>query len=709
MPSPRADVHGVEDEEATSPTVASVLMVDDHPPNLLALEAVLSPLGHRLVPVTSGRQALTELLAGDFAVILLDVQMAGMDGFETASLIKSHKRTASIPLIFITAFSRDAENIFTGYARGGVDYLLKPVDPDILRSKVSVFIELYLRGQTIRAQQAVIRLQELARAHAKHGRRFRNVLESMPLPVWCARVDGSLEFASRAWRDYSGRTPEPGSPVVDPASVHPEDLSLLERQWALTIRRQSPFAVECRLRRHDGAYRWHVCRAVAEYGESGQVEGWIVTATDIDDHKRQDAERSRLLLLERKARSDAEMANAAKDAFLATVSHELRTPLNAILGWAGLLSSGKVPRERVPSALETIQRNALAQARLVDDLLDLSRVVFGKLQLSLEWTPLEAIVRAAVEAIRPAAAAKQVTILYAADCDDVILADAPRLQQVVGNLLVNAVKFNDAGGRVELTIARVPHGLEIAVTDTGKGLSAESLRRVFDRFHQVDPAEPGRVEGLGLGLAVVEQLVLLHGGKVTAESPGVGAGSTFRVFLPSHASGAAVDVPAARPSGRSLDEAPTLDGHTVLIVDDEADARSLLTEVLQNRGATVVPMSSALAALEFLAKATPAALISDISMPELDGYSLIRAIRKREAGSGARLPAIALTAHAYQDDSRHAVSEGFDLHLSKPFDAAGLVEALVAVMKRGAVVTAAAESARRSASRSSEAGSPSER
>lgn len=689
MPASETDIEGPPAEETSPSAIASVLMVDDHPPNLLALDAVLSPLGHRLVPVTSGREALTELLAGDFAVILLDVQMAGMDGFETAALIKSHRRTASIPLIFITAFSRDAENIFTGYARGGVDYLLKPVDPDILRSKVAVFIELYLRGQKIRAQQAVIRRQELARAHAKHERRFRNVIESMPLPVWCARVDGSLDFVSRAWRDYSGRLGQPGSLFVDPALVHPEDLSLIERQWALAIRRRNAFAVECRLRRHDGAYRWHICRAVAEHGEMGEVDGWIVTATDIDDHKRQDAERNRLLILEREARSDAEKANAAKDAFLATVSHELRTPLNAILGWAGLLAAGKVPTERVSSALETIQRNAVAQARLVDDLLDLSRVVFGKLHLSLEWTPLEGIVRAAVEAIRPAAVAKQVTLVYAADCDEVVFADAPRLQQVVGNLLVNAVKFNHSGGRVDVTLARVANGFEIAVKDSGKGLSPESLRRVFDRFHQVDPAEPGRVEGLGLGLAVVEQLVLLHGGTVMAESPGVGAGSTFKVTIPSRAPGAAADVPAPRQSGGSLDEAPSLHGRTILIVDDEVDARSLLMEVLQSRGAAVVSMSSAPSALEFLAEASADALISDISMPELDGYSLIRAIRQREVGSGSRLPAIALTAHAYRNDGRMAVSEGFDLHMSKPFDPVELIHALVDVMRSGTPEAAA--------------------
>jgi PAS domain S-box-containing protein len=670
------------DEDPTVPAgeVASILMVDDHPPNLLTLEAVLAPLGHRLVPVTSGRQALTELLHSDFAVILLDVQMAEMDGFETASLIKAHKRAASIPLIFITAFDRDAENIFKGYARGGVDYLLKPIDPVVLRSKVAVFVELYLRGQTIRTQQAVIRRQELARLEARHERRFRNVLDSMPLPVWGTRVDGTLDFASRSWREYSARSPEAGGAVVDPEAVHPDDLPALERHWASSVAQQTPFAIECRLRRHDGAYRWHVCRAVAEYGESGLVEGWIVTATDIDDHKRQDEERSRLLALERVARADAERANAAKDAFLATVSHELRTPLNAIVGWARLLCLGRVPAERIPTALETIQRNAFAQARLVDDLLDLSRIVFGKLELCLEWAPIAAIVRAAVDAVRVAADARRITVTCTADGDDLGHVDAARLQQVLGNLLVNAVKFNRQDGRIDVQMIRAETSFEITVRDTGKGIAAESIPHVFDRFHQVDLGDHARVEGLGLGLAVVEQLVRLHGGKVTAESAGLGTGATFRVSLP--ISSVAPTVREGSVRAGALEERSTLEGRTILIVDDEDDARLLLMEVLQHRGATVVPVSSALAALEFLGNTRPDAIISDIGMPERDGYSLIRAIREQERESDRRLPAIAMTAFAYEADSRRALSEGFDRHLPKPFDATAVVEALSAIMHR---------------------------
>jgi PAS domain S-box-containing protein len=680
-PPTRPDGDKVDDQGLPSTNeVASVLMVDDHPANLLALEAVLSPLGHRLVPVSSGREALKELLHGDFAVILLDVQMAGMDGFETAALIKAHKRTASIPLIFITALSRDAENIFTGYARGGVDYLLKPIDPDILRSKVSVFVELYLRGQKIRAQQAFIARQEIARVEARHGRRFRKVLESMPLPVWGTRVDGKVYFAGRAWTDYSGRTPADGSDLVDPEVVHYEDVDALRTHWARAVQEQTPFSVECRLRRHDGAFRWHACRAVAEYGDGGRVEGWIVTATDIDDHKRQDEERGRLLALERAARSEAESANAAKDAFLATVSHELRSPLNAIVGWARLLASGQVPSERVPTALETIQRNAFAQARLVEDLLDVSRIVFGKLQLTVERTAIAPIVRLAVEGVRPAAEAKQIELTCVAESDEVVLADSARLQQVVTNLLVNAIKFSATGAHVEVSLDRTKAGLEIAVRDTGPGIPPEELPHVFDRFHQVEAAVKGRAQGLGLGLAVVEQLVILHGGTVRAESDGLGKGATFRVTLPlSEAALAPVEM-RGKGSPRSLDQAPTLSGRTILIVDDEQDARELLGEVLQNRGATVVAVSSTLAALDFLLAHTPDAVISDIGMPERDGYSLIREIRAREKVSGRHLPAIALTAHAYQNDSEHALSEGFELHLSKPFDAAELVEALCGVV-----------------------------
>jgi PAS domain S-box-containing protein len=669
------------DFSALKAQAASVLIVDDHPPNLVALEAVLSPLGYRVVAVTSGKQALAELLGEDFAVILLDVKMPVMDGFETASLIKSHKRMASIPLIFMTAFDRDAEHIFTGYARGGVDYLVKPVDPDIVRSKVAVFVELHLRGQTIRSQQAVIRQQQLDRLEALHERRFRTALEAMPLPVWGANADGTIAFTSRVWSEYSGRGAR--APLIEADTVHPEHLRSLQHHWATMVEQKVPFTVECQLRHREGSYRWHLCRAVAEYGQTGDVEGWVVTATDIDDHKRQAAERARLLALEREARAEAEKLNAAKDTFLAIVSHELRTPLNAIVGWSQLLSAGKVQPDRIPAALQTIQRNALAQARLVNDLLDLSRVVFGKLQLWLEWTPVGVIVRAAVEALRPTAEAKRITLTCSAECDDLVFADAARLQQVVANLLVNALKFTRSGGRVDVRLTRTVATFDIAVSDNGKGILASALPHVFDRFRQVDLQNLGPVAGLGLGLAVVDQIVQLHGGKVVAESPGEGAGATFTVSLPVSPSPAQLASAGPPPSAPVPDEAMTLEGQTVLIVEDEDDARTLLAESLQNRGATVVSVHSARAALEFLGGARPDAVISDIGMPDRDGYSLICSIRERETKSGhPRLPAIALTAYAYPNDGQRAVSEGFDAHLAKPYNPIELVDVLCALLHR---------------------------
>ena len=402
-PLPAQPRHGVEDGLR-----ARILMVDDHRPNLLALEAILSPLGEELVGVTSGEDALRQLLDGEFALILMDVQMPGMDGIETAAVIKQRERNRSTPIIFLTAIAKDPSFIFKGYSQGAVDYLLKPFDPEILRTKVSVFVDLWRRGELIKRQAAMLRAQELRELERRSEVRFHALTDSMPQCVWAARRDGEIYYCNRVWREYAGA--DAGLSFF--GAVPADELPAVQAAWGGAIRGGRGLEREQRLRRHDGELRWHLCRVVPEHDEHGAVVGWIATATDIDHQKRVEEAHAALLLREQEARAQLEEANRSKDEFLATVSHELRTPLNAILGWTRMLRTGALEgEEKLRRALETIERNARVQTQLVDDILDVSRIIAGKLRINIQKADLHGVARSALDAVRPAAEAKGVNLV----------------------------------------------------------------------------------------------------------------------------------------------------------------------------------------------------------------------------------------------------------------------------------------------------------
>jgi PAS domain S-box-containing protein len=652
---------------------ARILMVDDHPPNLIALEAILSPLEQDLIQATSGQEALRRLLDGDFAVILMDVQMPGIDGLQTAKLIKERPRNRHIPIIFLTAISKDPANIFRGYQEGAVDYLLKPFDPEILRAKVSVFVDLWRKGEQVKRQAAMLRAQELIDLERKSETRFRALTDSMPQCVWAARKDGEVYYCNRVWKEYAG--PDAGMSFTD--AVPEEDLEEVRNAWREAVRGGPPLDREQRLRRHDGQYRWHLCRVVPERNEHGAVVGWIATATDVDQQKRIEQANASLLQSEKEARLSAEIANRTKDEFLATVSHELRTPLNAILGWTRMLRTGAVEEKALGRALETIERNARAQTQLIEDILDVSRIIAGKLRVDIRRIDLHAVARAAMDAVRPAADAKGVELVANLSPDSAeFVGDPDRLQQVTWNLLANSIKFTPKGGRVEIDVSREDSEVQLVVTDTGAGISPDFLPHVFDRFRQADSSITRTQGGLGLGLAIVRHLVDAHGGTVHAHSEGPGFGARMTVRLPVRAVTPA-EATDTEPVGseqivdRAL-PAQLLAGLGVLVVDDEADARELLTAVLTSYGAQVRTAATVEDGVRLLRAQVPDVLVSDIGLPNEDGYALIRRVRALPDEQGGKVPAAALTAYASLEDHRRALSAGFQVHVTKPIEPADL-------------------------------------
>jgi PAS domain S-box-containing protein len=387
-------------------------------------------------------------------------------------------------------------------------------------------------------------------------------------------------------------------------------------------------------------------------------------------------EREHLLDAERAARSDAERMNLMKDEFLATLSHELRTPLNAILGWAQLLGMGQVADADLHEGLEAIERNARTQTQLIDDLLDMSRIISGKIRLDVQWTELAPVVEAAIESVRPSADAKQIQLRKILDpLAGPVAGDPTRLQQVLWNLLTNAIKFTPKGGKVDVILERVNSHLEITVHDTGIGIKPEFLPMVFDRFRQADASTTRSYGGLGLGLSIVKNLVELHGGTIRAKSAGEGLGATFVVLLPlaPFRSGEIREHPATSKPGTIDCEEVHLAGVKVLVVDDEHDARTLIDRVLSQCKAEVIAAATAEEGMLLLKEHKPDVLVSDIGMPGTDGYQFLRQVRQLPAAEGGKTPAIALTAFARSEDRTRAMMAGYQVHIAKPIEAQELL------------------------------------
>jgi signal transduction histidine kinase len=558
---------------------ARILIVDDLPEKLLVYRTLLEDLDAQIIEAHSGTEALKRVLEGEFAVLLLDVNMPDIDGLETANLVRRHKNGRHTPIIFITSYADEMQTA-RGYELGAVDYILSPVIAPVLRTKVRVFVDLY------------------------------------------------------------------------------------EARVALALSNQE---LETRVTERTGELQKSNERLQAEIAERLRAE----------------AEREALLAREKVLRAEAEELSRLKDEFLATMSHELRTPLNAIFGWITLLRTRRLDEATQERALETIERNARAQKRLIEDLLDVSRIVTGKVALELVTVDPRRVVEAALETMHPAAQAKGLKIVPLVDIGaGTVRGDFARLQQIVCNLLSNAIKFTDTGGQVEVCLARRNGEVEISISDSGQGIKPEFLPLVFDRFRQEDGSISRRHGGLGLGLAIVRHLVELHAGSVDAHSAGEGRGAKFIVRLPAREANLLPRVTEAPSNG--IVSAAMLMGVRLLVVDDDPGARELISGMLEGFGAHVSVAESGQAALSLLFAQRPDVLIADLGMPGMDGYALIEQVRALDPDFGGLTPAVAVTAYASPQDRLRALQAGYQNHVAKPVEAEELAIVIASLAGRPA-------------------------
>jgi PAS domain S-box-containing protein len=575
----------------------------------------------------------------------------------------------------------------------------------LIGAAMALVIESLRRAEEAQRAQAEIAtdrardLTEAADAISATRRRLAEVVANVPGVVWEAwgQPDDAtqrVDFVSDYARVMVGYEPNEWTSTRNfwLTIVHPDDRERAAAEAAAIFASRGRGRSEFRWVHRDGHVIWVEAHSQVVLDEQGRPIGMRGVTLDISERKQLERDRAELLERERDARSDADAANRLKDDFLATLSHELRTPLNAILGYTRMLRRGVFEGARRENALEVIERNARILTQMVEDVLDVSRIVAGKIRLNVQAVDIVRVVEEAIATVKPAADARGVTLQAVLDSGaGPIAGDPERLQQVIWNLLSNAVKFTPRGGRVQVRLSRADSHAEIAVSDTGAGIPSEFLPHVFERFRQADSRYSREYGGLGLGLAIARELVHLHGGTIHAASDGTGKGATFRVKLPVMIVHATPEPESRQPPGitshaAGRGEEGRLDGVRVLVVDDDPDATSLMQDVLENVGASVVIAHSGREALSLMARVRPHALLTDIGMPEMDGFELIAELRSSEDASLRDIPAAALTAYARSEDRVRALKSGFQLHLAKPIDPSEAVAAVSALVKSDAGV-----------------------
>ena len=683
----RQRVAGTLTDEMTEPRVddpINILIVDDEPANLVVLETVLDDADYRLVRAQSADQALMALVREEFALLILDIRMPGMTGFELAQMIKDRKKTASVPIIFLTAYYDKDQHVLQGYGTGAVDFLNKPVNPAVLRSKVSVFADLHRKSRAVAAanralrseieerRRAEERLQELNHTLEQRVEERSNALRlaDKQLREMMGSISDGLLMFDRNWIiSYANeegarvlglpRATLLGACVRDLSPLRLSTQSLARFAQALETRQTVSFEEFIA----PPESRWLQCHCYPSEA------GLSVYFLDITTRRELETRREALLEAERAARNESERVARAKEEFLASLSHELRTPLAAILGWVHLLQRDGVPMQTVDRGVDVISRNAQALAQLVGDLLDVSRIVSGKMKINAKRVDLNALVITALDSARPAARTKGVELVaQLADDGIAVSGDPSRLLQVVTNLITNAIKFTPSSGTVTVSVWSDKASAFLEVADTGQGIAAEFLPHLFERFSQADGSAARTHGGLGLGLSIVKSLVELHSGEITADSAGVGKGSRFMVRMPLALGGTEHDAAAGadeRANGPGVSESRLRDV-SVLLVDDHAHMLELQGRLLSDTGARVTTAASAKQAIEILNDRRFDVLLCDLSMPGMDGYDLIKFVRTGLGIGAEHMPAAAVTALVRAEDERLALDEGYQMVLHKP-------------------------------------------
>ncbi|MBD2772754.1 response regulator [Iningainema tapete] len=660
-----------------SELLGSILHIDDNEVNRYVVARVLRNAGFAVTEAVTGTQGLSAIAITKPDLVILDIKLPDMSGFEVCHQIKSNPATANLPVLHLSAHFVESRDKAQGLDSGADGYLAQPVEP----------IEL------IATVKALLRIRRAENSASSSEERFRLLLDNVKdYAIFFFDPQGLITGWSQGAEYILGY--QEAEILGQPASCifTPEDLQkAADKQEIETAVREGRTEDERWHVRKDGSLFWGSGIVTPLLDDTGKLRGFCKILRDYTERKRIEDERAQLLASEQEARSAAEAANRMKDEFLATLSHELRSPLNAMLGWIRLLNTRKFDEATTVRAMETIERNAKSQAQLVEDILDVSRIIRGKLRLNIRPLDLVTVIEAALETLRPSANAKEIILQLVLDgVAHKVAGDSDRLQQVIWNLLSNAIKFTPQGGCVKVKLEHIDSQVEIIVTDTGQGIHPEFLPYVFDRFSQADSSTKRTYTGLGIGLAIVRHLVELHGGTVHAYSPGVGQGATFTVKLPLIQKGRGVIEEGSRGVGEQGERGEndavalfSLSGVRVLVVDDHADARDFLVTALEMCDAKVTAVSSVVEAIQVISLQQPHVLVSDIGMPDEDGYDLIRQLRKLPPEQGGNIPALALTAYASNEDRLRCESAGFQMHLPKPVVPTELVSAIKSLVGRG--------------------------
>ncbi len=747
-----------------------VLLVDDRRDKLLALETILGDLDERLVTVTSGEDALRALLKEDFAVIVLDVNMPGMDGFETASTIRQRKRTEHTPIIFVTGINVNETHVTRGYELGAVDYIFTPVDPVILRSKVSVFTDLYRRADEIKRKEEVLRLAAEKRAASIQSRlegllnrlnvgvfqidhygrcldcnpaflsavgaeskadldrinlswildqvnkgltaevavkvpradgktlwvslsttdgvvdgvpviegviedvtasrgaeealrqselRYRSLIEALPQLVWTADSAGKWDYVSRQWCEYTGLDELRHLSDRWSELLCPEEAERVLARWTDSVATGAVYDAEHHIRGKDGNYRWFKCRGVPILDDHGRVMRWLGTCTDMEEQKQ--------------AEAALEATSRLKDEFLTMLSHELRNPLNAISSAVQVALRKPTPETNAWSN-DVVKRQVKQLVRLIDDLLDVSRVSQGKIRLKAEPIKLEELIKNAEISTSTLIEKREHAIHRSGPTDAVIQGDPARLQQIIVNLLTNAAKYTEKGGSIWLTTAVTDDDVEIAVRDSGVGIAPEMLPKIFDLFLQIDRSLDRSQGGLGIGLTVARKLAELHGGTLTASSDGIGQGATFTLRLPRALNSS--DLVSVSNLEVRL---PARLNVRVLLVDDHVDTLDGTALFLEELGCSVKTCADGALALAAVREFKPEVVLLDIGLPGLNGYEVANLIRNDPAVGKVVL--VAVSGYGQEQDRKRSSESGFDLHMVKPLNLELLFPALVPLLR----------------------------